>query len=266
MLKYKINYAKIKYGDYMKKSVFFLLIILILNTYCAQAVTLPVLLYHNITDTPGDYNPEVHISKELFEEHLNFLKENNYNAITFYDYYNYRTNGAILPENPVIITFDDGYISNYEIAYPLIKKYGLKATIFMVTNSSFYPENFPIPHFTYAHAKEMQESGIIEIESHSAVHLVHPLLTLNELTYNIRKSYLDLYFTLGKVPFVYAYPTGAYSDITREEVSKAGYKIQLTVQEKLNNDETPLDQIKRLNIRGDQSTEDLRNLIIGGNT
>lgn len=245
----------------MKKALVFLLVIFILNTYCAQAVTLPVLLYHNITDTPGDYNPEVHISKELFEEHLMFLKENNYNAITFYDYYNYRIYGSELPENPVIITFDDGYISNYEIAYPLIKEYGLKATIFMVTNSSFYPNDFPVPHFTYAHAKEMQESGFIEIESHSAVHLVHPALNFNDLVYNIRKSYLDLYFNLGKLPFVYAYPTGAFSDITREEVAKAGYKIQLTVQEKLNNDETPLDQIKRLNVRGDQSTEDLKDII-----
>ena len=245
----------------VKKLLSLFLILLLTASVSVQAVTMPVLLYHNITDEPGDYNPEVHISQELFREHLQFLKDNNYNTITFYDYYDYRVNGTPLPENPVIITFDDGYISNYKIAFPLLKEFEFKATMFMVTNSSYFPADFPIPHFNYTQAREMQESGYIEIVSHSAVHLVHPQLSLPELTYNIRKSYADLYFILGKTPFVYAYPTGACSDTTKEAVKKAGYKIQLSVQEKLNNDSNPLDEIKRLNIRGDQSTEVLKDLI-----
>lgn len=248
----------------MKRLICLFISVFVLNTVIipAKATTLPVLLYHNITKEAGEYDPDVHIDKELFKEHLDFLKENNYNTITLKDYYEYRVSKKELPENPIIITFDDGYYSNYEIAYPLLKEYGFKATIFMVTNPSYHPGTFSFPHFSYKEAREMDKSGVIDIESHSANHLVHYGLSASELLFEVRKSYIDLYFNLSKLPFAYAYPTGAFTSESKEAVKNAGYKMQLTVSGKLNNDETPLDEIKRMNIRGDCLVEDLKELIL----
>ena len=248
----------------MKKLLATFLLFFVLNicTFSAGATTLPILLYHNITEDDASLDLDVHITRKLFKSHLNYLYENNYNTITLRDYYDYRVNGTPLPENPVIITFDDGYISNYETAYPLLKDYGFKATIFMVTDFSYNPYSFSYPHFTYSQAKEMEESGVIDIESHSASHSVHNALNAPELLYQVRKSYADLYFNLNKIPFAYAYPTGAYSELSKNTVKDAGYKIQLTVQGKLNNDDTPLDELKRLNIRGDCTVDVLKELIL----
>ena len=78
-----------------------------------------------------------------------------------------------MPENPIAITFDDGYLSNYEIAYPILKELNIPATIFIVTSTVGLDESsgkVSTPHFTWDQAREMQESGIIDIHSHSHSH------------------------------------------------------------------------------------------------
>lgn len=230
-------------------------------TVSAEGVTLPILLYHNITETDGAYDPDVHISKEKFKEHLNYLKENNYTTINFKDYYNYRTTGATLPEKPIIITFDDGYRSNYEIAYPCLKEMGMKATIFTVTHSSYIPDQFSFPHFNWQEAREMAKSEVIDIGSHSAGHLIHTYLSYNACFFQARRSFFDIYKNTGEKPFAYAYPTGAFTLESQKIIKDAGFMIQCSVQGKLNDDRTPLNELKRLNIRGDVTLEDFKNLI-----
>ncbi len=245
------------------KKIFICIIVLLFFSVgvCAHGITLPILLYHNITDFDQGFDYDVHISREKFTEQLNFLKENNFNTITFKDYYEYRVNGKELPENPIIITFDDGYYSNYKIAYPLLKSMGMKGTIFTVTYSSYIPKTFVFNHFTWAEAKEMAQSGVIDIESHSANHIVHTNLSYDEYLYQARKSYFDIYKNTGIKPFCYAYPTGALTELSQKICEEAGYKIQCTVMGKLNNDLTPLNELRRLNIRGDIELSEFINLI-----
>lgn len=227
----------------------------------ADGITLPILLYHNITETETAVDYDVHISKEKFKNQIDYLKENGYNTISFREYYDYRTKGFSLPDNPIIITFDDGYLSNYEIAFPYLKENGMKATIFMVTYSSFVPDTFSYPHFNWAEARAMSESGVIDIESHSASHLIHTYLKYNDFLYQSRKSYFDIYKNTGKKPFSYAYPTGAFTKESQEVIKDAGFVVQCSVQGKLNDDNTPLNELKRLNIRGDTSIEEFEDLI-----
>lgn len=248
----------------MRKKFFWVLICIIMTfsfNVRAQGVTLPILLYHNITDYEQGIDFDVHIPTENFKSHMNYLKDNNYNTITFEEYYNYRVYGNPLPENPIIITFDDGYSSNYKIAYPYLKQLGFKATVFTVTNSSYNPKNFVYNHFNWMQAKEMQKSGVISIESHSANHKVHTFLAASELLLESRKSFYDIYKNTGRKPFAYAYPTGAFTSDSQQIVANAGYKIQCSVQGKLNNDLTPLNELKRLNIRGDVTVSQLEDLI-----
>lgn len=246
----------------MKRFLICLLILLLFSVSSfAKGVTLPILLYHNITDVDHGFDYDVHISEEKFNEQLNFLKDNKFNTITFNDYYEYRTTGKVLPENPIIITFDDGYYSNYKIAYPLLKRMEMKATIFMVTESSFIPKTFVFNHFNWAQAKEMAQSGIIDIGSHSVGHLVHNGLSYEEYLFQARKSFFDIYKNIGTKPFAYAYPTGAFTEMSKIVCESSGYKIQCSVQGRLNNDLTPLNELKRLNIRGDITLEEFKNLI-----
>ena len=128
----------------------------------------PVLMYHNISEEPNDMT----VTPETFRMHMETLAENGYTAITLSDMVNYVYYVGELPDKPVLITFDDGYYSNYEYAYPILKELGMKAVIFIV-GTSFGKDTYLdtdeaiIPHFGEKEAEEMTESGVISLQSHT---------------------------------------------------------------------------------------------------
>lgn len=130
----------------------------------------PIITYHSVVENPTS-NSE--ISPETFEMQIKTLKELGYTSILFEDLVAYVENGIELPEKPICITFDDGYLNNYEITYPILQKYQMKATIFVIGVSvgsltNYKDTNYPItPHFTYEQAIEMMNSGLISIQSHT---------------------------------------------------------------------------------------------------
>jgi len=86
-----------------------------------------------VTENPRpDAEPYV-VPPEEFAAQLDYLREEGYTTITPQDYARARKGKQELPEKPVILSFDDGYEDNYTNAYPILKKYNLKATIFIVT-------------------------------------------------------------------------------------------------------------------------------------
>src|SRR2546425_1411852 len=94
---------------------------------------LPVLLYHKIDRIPpGARYPRSYVTPERFEAQLAFLRRRGYESISFADYLAYRRGAGRLPRRPVIVTFDDGYRSNRDVALPLLQQYGFRATIFLV--------------------------------------------------------------------------------------------------------------------------------------
>src|SRR3989449_10382072 len=94
---------------------------------------LPVLLYHKIDRIPpGARYPRSYVTPERFEAQLAFLRRRGYESISFADYLSYRRGAGRLPRRPVIVTFDDGYRSNRDVALPLLQQYGFRATIFLV--------------------------------------------------------------------------------------------------------------------------------------
>lgn len=131
---------------------------------------LPVLLYHHIAEET-DAN-EMIVTPATFEEHMRIVKENGFSSVTVQDVVQYIEQGRDLPQNPILITFDDGYMSNYDYAYPILKKYGLKGTIFAV-GSTFGGDTYPgtdekiFPHFGEKEMHEMEQSGVVEVYSHT---------------------------------------------------------------------------------------------------
>ena len=119
-----------------------------------KAVGVPVLNYHRI-DT-GIRHSLVVPQEEFHDE--------GYHTITMDELYDYVTKGTELPDKPVLITFDDGYIDNYKYAFPILKEYNMKATLFMIT-SAFGESRF----VNVEQLKEMQANGI-DIQSHTVNH------------------------------------------------------------------------------------------------
>lgn len=123
------------------------------------SVQVPILLYHHISEDT--------LTQEQFQTEMQLLKDGGYHTVSFDQIFDFVEKGTPLPEKPVCLTFDDGYLSNYEIAYPLLKEYGMKATFFAigatVGNTEHYKDTeFPItPHYSYEQAKEMSDSGLV---------------------------------------------------------------------------------------------------------
>ena len=232
---------------------------------------IPVLLYHNLDDNYTVGNHITNISPSLFEEHMLGLLERGYNPIFVSDYYEYINDGKELPENPIMVTFDDGYLSNYEYAYPILKKLNIPATIFVVTSTvgeEVSGGKVNTPHFTWEQAKEMQDSGIIDIQSHSYSHKNMSKISDDELFDELTLSKDILVEKLSKDVLIFAYPYGGYNDKTLEKVIEVGYNMQVlvtNVESNLKylavNSVNGLDKFSRLTVSGDMSVQDLYDMI-----
>ena len=130
----------------------------------------PVLLYHHLTETGND---STLLTPELFEAQIAALSEAGYTAVCLDELEAYVRQGKALPEKPILITFDDGYLSNYTLAFPILQKYNMKATIFVIGSTfgdtaHYKDTDYPItPHFNAQQAREMVASGLISIQSHT---------------------------------------------------------------------------------------------------
>lgn len=153
-------------------------------------VQVPVFMYHSV----GIPDPEwkwnyLTTPYQDFENQMKWLKKCGFTTIHFDRYYNYIFNGATLPKNPVILTFDDGYVDNYIFAYPIMKKYGMVGTVYV--NSDFIdPRDIKRPLFdghnapsalerrgflSAAEMQELEESDVLRMESHAKTHTWYPV-------------------------------------------------------------------------------------------
>ena len=178
---------------------------------------IPILLYHNFVTTLPDNDPDNFNyinTPQSFEENIQTLLENGYTVISMNEL-NEAIHGKIpLPSKPILITFDDGYYSNYEYIYPILKKYNVKASIFIVTNN-IGQEIDGIKYLGWEECLEMQDSGLVEIFSHSKKHVFYDKISIKEFHDDVMESYQLIEEHLGKKSFkAFAYPYGAYTKET----------------------------------------------------
>ncbi len=200
----------------------------------AENVRVPILLYHHIADEFDLTNAISIISPRDFNLHMTAIKA-QYSPISLREYVEFVncTDGSkTIPSNPIIVTFDDGYLSNYEVAYPILKKLEIPATIFVVTDTvgeTGGKGKVNYSHFTWSQAKEMQESGLIEIQSHTNDHIKLGEIDIDTVNYELRKSKYLIEKNLGTTCDMIAYPYGSYSSEAIEASKKAGFKAQCLV-------------------------------------
>ncbi len=184
----------------------------------------PIIYYHSVDDSAN--NNELIISKGKFRSHMQYLKDMGYTTLTIDELYDYIKNNVKIPEKSVLISFDDGYRDNYTNAYPILKEFGYKATIFVITdmvdNHDYY--------LTSAQIKEMSQNGI-DIQSHTTNHKKLGESSKVEQLEALKNSKESLEKILNKKIEFIAYPYGNYNNNTIEAVKEAGYKMAFTTKE-----------------------------------
>jgi len=251
-------------------TVLIMCIIISISCVCAYAdtttkdqTTVPILLYHAIEEVYPDEISNLAITSALFEEHMQTLLQSGYTTITFQDYIDFKYNNKKLPEKPIIIAFDDGYLSNYTKAFPILKKYGMKATIFIVASTvgKMYPE-INYSHFTWAQAREMRESGLIEIGSHTYYHNDVSLYSPEMAAMDLRLSKYLIDTNLNYNCTLLAFPYGHCTEENQQQALDAGYELSCKVGDTgVNTKYTPITGLKRLTIYGTYTSETLINYI-----
>lgn len=182
----------------------------------------PILMYHHIRENPMPNNPvwaALHITPGFLDQQLTYLETHNFHVITLDDLYDALQNGKTLPENPIILTFDDGYRTFYTNAFPLLKKHNMKAINFVITQgvgASAY--------LTWDEILEMDRSGLIQFGAHTRHHANLPDLSQSSIIEEIKGSKADLESHLHKRIDWFAYPYGSYNDFAISVVKEAGFK------------------------------------------
>jgi len=184
--------------------------------FLKTAYVVPVMMYHSI-----DYKDKVmklSVSPESFASQIEFLHTHRYNVVGLDKIALYLQKKEAVPSRTVAITFDDGYYNNYQYAYPILKKYNIPATIFVIV-SKIGTEGY----LGWKELKEMSDSGVITIGSHTMSHLWLSAMGTKQLAYELRASKEALEKGLGKKVDFLCYPIGAHDDRVERVAKAAGY-------------------------------------------
>ena len=151
----------------------------------STGVKIPILTYHDLTRDPDDVD-DMTVTDERFRLDMEFLKEFGYTPLLSADLVAIHKGAAAMPDKPVMITFDDGYWSNYSIAYPILQQTGMKAVISVIAHNmegdapviedtpgeeaaeAEEPTAEPVRRrLSWQEMYEMVSSGLVEIGSHT---------------------------------------------------------------------------------------------------
>ncbi len=194
--------------------------------YSRKKYEVPVLLYHRIiTDKSQAGKHGTYITLHQIEAHFKYLKHHGYSTITFEELSLIKRFDQ--DKKYVMLTFDDGYRDNYTLLMPLLEKYGLKATVFMVTGKAenswdLKDEGRTFPLLTSDQIIEMSKKGV-EFGAHTVTHADLTQVGIEEAWKEISESKKNLENLLGKRINSFAYPYGRTSAAIQELVKKAGF-------------------------------------------
>ena len=181
----------------------------------------PVLNYHQVND---EKHSALTLHVDQFREQMEYLHNQGYNTITLAQLYDYLENGAELPNKPIVITFDDGYVDNYKNVLPILKEYNMKATLFMISDAA------NTPGFVSTEQMHQMEAGGFDIQGHTNHHKILTKIDPTELPDALLGGKTSLEGILGEPIEYLAYP-GGFNDMLVQYVTKqSGYKMAFTVQ------------------------------------
>lgn len=250
-------------------------------------------MYHHVNPI-GDF---VNVKPDVFEKQIQYLKKHGFTAINSDDLFQIiKGEKASLPK-PVMITFDDGWLDNWIYAFPILKKYEMKAVIFIITslipengrrlradegNTSTLPEhkeclrnvdagNAAKVMLSWEEMREMEASGLIDIQSHTHTHKRWDKLysdsreRIGIIAADLMLSKKTIEDNLGKNCDSLCWPWGVYDKDYISAAQSSGYKMLFTAEKGTNTLNTDLMRIKRLAIGNISLTSFSKKLFIHSN-
>ena len=236
---------------------------------------IPVLMYHHFKTEEVEPGNRANMHIDEFEEHMKTLQQAGYTPIFLSELYDImrqaqieKETGVVVPElqldkKYVVITIDDGYRSNYELAYPLLQKYNMKACISVITSrihTGYVYSSKEIEKMSWENLNEMQNSGLVEIYSHTYDHEPVGDRIYTDVRSSIQKGeeMLDKQLENRSPVSVLTYPNGNYrKNIALLMYIYMGYDLQLTTNSDVVNRNTSVLEVPRITVNSGWTGEQL---------
>lgn len=193
--------------------------------------SIPILMYHRIAPETGRWT----VSLDRFEAQLAYMASVGYRSLTLDEWRWSAETRSALTSPSVILTFDDGYRDFADHAWPLLRRYGFAATVFLVTDlvgatnewdRGYEPE---LPLLSWTEVAELHRAGV-SFEAHSATHPHLLALSNTEVVNEVAGSRAELTRRLGAPPAAFAYPFGDLDGAVAHLVGACGFTYGLTVR------------------------------------
>ena len=219
---------------------------------------MPIIMYHRVVDSPDEVGVHgTYVTKELFKKHMQVLKDNGYRTVTFKELAedHLLTKRFDKGNKFVVLTFDDGYEDNYRVMFPILKEFGAKAVIFLLSESKYNEWDVNNPHnpekrfdlMSEEQVKEMAAYGV-EFGAHTKTHPYLSSLPIEEAREQIVQCKQKLEQTYVQPFITFAYPYGDLNDEVKSEVRKAGFTFAVSTDSGEINVDSDLFQIRRIGI------------------
>jgi peptidoglycan/xylan/chitin deacetylase (PgdA/CDA1 family) len=207
----------------------------------------PIINYHEVGPNVRADN-FLNVTVENFEAQMSFLKQHKYNVISLDELVSAIIKRKPLAHNSVVLTFDDGYANNYQYAFPILKKYGFPATIFIAVRL-VGKKNY----LTWKQIKEMEKSGIV-FGSQTLNHAYLPDLSPGRQKKEIYASKKIIERHLGHGINHFCYPRGGFSNEIKELVKRAGYASACTTNRGYHRFNRDVYELKRIRFANKYAT------------
>jgi peptidoglycan/xylan/chitin deacetylase (PgdA/CDA1 family) len=232
-------------------------------TSAPPKTVVPVLGYHSISDEYRDGTLRWSVSPADFDEQMALILARGHTPLTVSRYAAALRGEAPLPPRPVLITFDDGFADLAETALPVLIRYGLRATAYVITSRlGVQPPPGGDPTLCWDRLRELRTYGV-EIGSHSRTHHALDCLRPRELRLEIARSRRELEDGLQASVSSFAYPYGYHSPAVRRAVRAAGYSSACAVKNALSHEEDDVFAIARVLIERRTGAAALETLLDG---
>ena len=198
------------------------------GVYPGGYVTVPILCYHRF----GPKSSQLAVTPAAFEAQMEYLSRNGYHVISLAQLAGFLERGEPVPRKSVVLTIDDGYRSTYEVAFPILRKFGFQATVFLYSDFVGAPDAL-----TWPQMKEMESSGLVKIQPHSKTHanLVTRLAGETDAKYRDRmRAEVDtpvrlIQDRLAVPSLAFAFPYGDVNETVIDLLKRDGVQIGVTV-------------------------------------
>jgi len=200
----------------------------------------PILTYHHVGIPSVSKHRLNTVTALSFKHQMSFLKRHGFQVVSFEDFVEGAKEGRSFNRNTVVLQFDDGYEDNYTYAFPILKKHGFPATVFLVSDKVGTPG-----FLTWDQIKEMEKYNFV-VGAHTRHHVYLPGVSEAQAQDEIAGSKKTIEDHLGHKIDYFCYPSGGFTEEIKNFVQDAGYKAAVTTNRGKNLFNQDLYALKRI--------------------